>query len=79
MKTEFQASEKDGRKSLGKTPGERPCSLPVEVESERLLLQLTSVPENRQAASGLPDRRHGGQDGTFQKICFLGLCLSGKL
>ena len=76
--TEFQASEKDWRECLGKTPGEGLCSLPIEVESERLLLQLTSVPKNRQAASGLPDGCHRGQDGTFQKIFFLGLCLPGK-
>lgn len=67
------------KRKLAKTSGQRLCSLSKEVERGWLHLQLTSVHADRQAVAGLPERRHGKKDETFQKIFFLGLCLPGKL
>lgn len=64
---------------LWKTPGEGLCSLRKEVESGRLLFQLTPVHVDRQAVSGLQHGHHEKQDETFQKALFLGLGLTGKL
>ena len=53
LQTIFQASEKDWRDSFGETLGQRLWSLLVEAGSGRLLLQLPSVPADKQAAAGL--------------------------
>lgn len=78
-KQNFRHQRKIAERALKKSPGQRLCRLPKEIQSGRLILQLTSVQADRRAIAGLPDRQHGKQDGTFQKIFFLGLCLPEKL